>query len=447
MLSVKGGKPIKWNNWSQSVHCQPEYFVEPNNLLELMTIVKNCRKQKKTIRVVGSGHSFTPLVATSEVLLSIDKLSGIDCIDHENNYVTVWAGTKLSDLGNQLHEKGYALENLGDINAQTIAGAISTGTHGTGISFGSISTQVIGITILTAAGELLEISHAVNKRFLQAAKLSLGMLGIIVKITLKVLPAYQLIGHSYRYSLHDCLSQLDRLKQENRNFEFYYFPYTNTVQVKTMNLADIDKRKQSKFKKLVIENGLFYALSEISRLVPRSAKFVSTVSALGVPVGFEANDSHQLYATPRLVKFNEMEYSVPAEAMGEVLREIDHVIRKNNYDVHFPIECRYVKADEIWLSPSYERDSAYIAIHMYKGMEFTPYFSAIESVFKQYEGRPHWGKMHTMTYENISEVYPRLSDFLRIREELDEAGLFLNEYVRKLFQIDMKNGAIPPLEG
>lgn len=241
MFSIKEKKRMSWNNWSLSVHCEPEKLLFPKNLSDLRAIVKKCHTNHKKIRVVGAGHSFTPLAATSEILISIDALAGIDKIDREKNIVTVWGGSRLKDLGPQLFAQGYAMENLGDINEQSIAGAISTGTHGTGVQFGSISTQVAGVTILTATGDFMEISASKNASFFEAVKLSLGMLGIIVKVTLNVLPAYQLVGQSYRFSLKNCLSQLDDLCANNRNFEFFWFPYTNTVQVKTMNLKKVYK--------------------------------------------------------------------------------------------------------------------------------------------------------------------------------------------------------------
>lgn len=438
MLSIRRNKAKHFKNWSSSVYCQPGDFVAAGDLPALIEVVDHCRAEGKTIRLVGSGHSFTPLVATTDLLLSIDHLSGIESIDHENRLVTVWAGTRLKDLAEALFQYGYALENLGDINVQTLAGAISTGTHGTGIDFGSVATQVHDLTILTGTGELLHISPTENAHLLEAVKVSLGMLGIIVKVTLKVLPAYQLIAHSYRENFIVCLNNLDQLTRENRNFEFFWFPYTNTVQIKTLNenqQVTTEKGKQHMLKKLVIENGLFYGMSEVSRIFPKTAKLISNLSAIGVPVGLEVDKSHELYATPRLVKFNEMEYSVPKDQMANVLYDIDALIRKYNFAVHFPIECRYVKRDDIWLSPSYERDAAYIAVHMYKGMEFQAYFEAVEKIFLAYGGRPHWGKMHTLGYEELRNLYPKLDDFLEIRAELDEDGMFLNEYVRDMLQI------------
>lgn len=438
MLSVRRSKSIVFKNWSTSVCCEPSRFEEPRDLGELIAIVNRCKAEGRALRVVGAGHSFTPLVATTDVLVSIDYISGIECVDTENHLVTVWAGTSLKDLGEELYQYGYAMENLGDINVQTVAGAVSTGTHGTGIAYGSVSTQVHDVTILTASGQLLHISPTENEDLLQAVKVALGLLGIIVKVTLKVLPSYQLIGYSYRENFYVCLNTLDQLTRDNRNFEFFWFPYTNTVQIKTLNeniQETKEKGKQHILKKVVIENGLFYGLSEMSRLFPKSAKVISNLSAIGVPVGSEVDHSHEMYATPRLVKFNEMEYSVPKDQMANVLYDIDALIRKYNFAVHFPVECRYVKRDDIWLSPSYERDAAYIAVHMYKGMVFQPYFEAVEKIFLAYGGRPHWGKMHTLRYDDLKQLYPRLDDFLHIRRHLDENGMFLNEYVRGMFHI------------
>lgn len=438
MFFIKKKRAVFFKNWSESVHCLPNHYEEPEDLHALKNIIERAYMEKETIRVVGSGHSFTPLVATSEVLVSIGKLSGIEKIDRENQLVTVWAGTPLKELGLQLHQAGYAMENLGDINEQTIAGAISTGTHGTGAEFGNISTQVHSLTIMKADGQLLHISPNENAYLLNAAKVSLGLLGIIVKVTLRVLPTYQLTSHSYKESFMQCLQQLELLRRSNRNFEFFWFPYTDTVQIKIMNednYSITETKKQNMFKKVVIENGLFFVLSEVSRVVPKTAKMISAASAAGVPIGTETAHSHELYATPRLVKFNEMEYCIDAKYMPDVLKEIDTLIRTYEFAVHFPIECRYVKKDPIWLSPSFERDSAYIAIHMYKGMEFKRYFEEVEKIFAKYNGRPHWGKMHMMQYGQLKQVYPKLEEFLDLRKELDPEGMFLNEYVRELFHI------------
>lgn len=430
---------VTWKNWAGTVMSKPESFELPQTLQDVKKLVDHCRAAGKKMRVVGAGHSFTPLVATSEVLVSMEHLTGLDSIDHDQNRVTFWAGTSLKDVGNLLDKQGYAMENLGDINVQSIAGAIGTGTHGTGITYGSISTQVASITLITSTGELLTISREEHETYFDAVRLSLGMLGVIVKVQLQVIPRHRLTSETYKIAFPEILKQLHPLRQQNQHFEFFWFPYTNKVQAKRINRAESEtastKKQGNNFNQLVVENGLLWVLSQLCRMQPKWSKAASELSALGIPSATETGDSHHLYATPRLVRFYEMEYSVPADRMGLVLTDIQHVLEKHRFHVHFPIECRYVKEDNIWLSPSYHRDSAYIAVHMFKGMEFQPYFSAMEEIFQHYNGRPHWGKMHTLTTEKLERVYPKFHEFLRIREELDPQQMFTNAYLRRLFSI------------
>lgn len=438
MFSVIKGRTT-FKNWSESVYSQPKNFYKPRSIEALQRIVRNSAKRGQKVRVVGAGHSFTPLVATSDVLISLERLSGIETIDADMHEATVLGGTNLKVLGHALAEKGFAMENLGDINAQSIAGAISTGTHGTGVEYGNIPTQVQALTIVTANGELLEISRVTNARFFDAARVSLGLFGVIVKVRLRVLPLYSLEYQSFRLSTEECFRTLDQLKRDNRNFEFYWFPHTKTIQAKIMNLTDETDQNANKMMKFVneilIENGFFWGISEVSRKIPRTSKAVSTLSAMGVPTGREILSGGEMYATSRLVKFQEMEYSIPQEAMENALKDIQNVIQKYRLNVHFPVECRFVKGDDIWLSPSFQRDSAYIAVHMYKGMDFAEFFEKVEEVFRHYDGRGHWGKMHTMPFEVIEKNYPKLHDFLELREALDPGQIFVNHYLKDLLQI------------
>ncbi|MGM7682464.1 D-arabinono-1,4-lactone oxidase [Cytobacillus sp. Hm23] len=438
MNSVKAVEVQRWENWSGSVVSKPAKVMYPKSIEEIILIVKQCNKTNQAIRVVGSGHSFTSLVATNDLLLSLDLLEGVEQTDRENDIVSVWAGTKLHVLGEALHKLGYAQENLGDINAQSIAGAISTGTHGTGIQFSSLATQVVEMTVVTGKGELLECSMDKNTQMFKALQLSLGALGIIVKLKLKVLPAYKLLLESKRMYLDDCLQNLDKYKTENRHFEFFWFPYSKYVQAKFVNKTNDDTTKKNitdSFNKKFIENGLYRVLSEGCRLIPSLSKSVSRLSGRVVPNERAIDDSYKVFASIRDVKFNEMEYNIPANQLANVLTEIKDMINEKKFPVHFPIECRYVKRDDIWLSPAFERDSAYIAVHMYKGMEYKDYFRSVEQICRKYNGRPHWGKMHTLTAHTLKEVYPFWNEFLQLRNDLDPNSLFLNTYLRQIFDI------------
>ena len=424
-----------WINWSGSVQCNPKEIKTPSSQEEILSIINKCAEQKSTIRVVGSGHSFTGLVGTEGTLISLNLYKGLASIDTQNNQATVLSGTKLKSLGELLLSNGMAQANLGDIDVQSIAGACSTGTHGTGITLGSVSTQIIEITLLTAKGEIIICSENSNKDIFKAAQVSLGALGIITKIKLQLVPAYKLKYIKRKASLDDCLTNIEKYKSENRNFEFYWFPHTNSVQMKTLNITEEEPTKSSVmkyFNDMVLENGAFKVLSELCRVFPSLCKKVSKISAAAVSAGVDINYSTKIYATPRLVKFQEMEYNLPAEKAVEALKEMRDCINAANFRVHFPIEVRFVKADDMYLSPAYHRDSVYIAVHMYKGMEYKTYFDAMELIFKKYNGRPHWGKMHTRTANELSQLYPMWNKFQEIRNRLDPSGLFMNPYLKKL---------------
>ncbi|MGG0717987.1 D-arabinono-1,4-lactone oxidase [Robertmurraya massiliosenegalensis] len=425
----------RWRNWARTSESQPEKILYPSSVEEVILLVKEASEQKKKIRVVGAGHSFTSLAKTDSWLVSLDLLSGIEQLDEANGTVTVLAGTRLFQLGKELGKAGYAQENLGDINVQSIAGAISTGTHGTGLQFGNISTQVVELVLVTANGEVLTVSEKQNARLFNASLVSLGALGIIVKVKLRVIQSLVYEYRSDKMEYPQLESDLERYINENRHFEFYLFPYSDLVQVKTMNVTE--RKPQKLFfhhaSTLILENYLFSVLSEICRWFPQRSRFISRLSAKGVGKMVVAANSHELFATSRLVKFREIEYCIPLPFFKEALREVRKCIEEKKYTVHFPIECRTVKADDSWLSPSYERESAYMAFHMYKGMPYKDYFRDMEAIMLKYEGRPHWGKMHSLGKQELLTLYPKLPEFLALREELDPEELFLNDYLKKIW--------------
>jgi FAD-linked oxidoreductase len=434
---------MRWHNWSDSVRARPRTFVKPRDLEDLAQQVGGYARDGRHVRVVGDGHSFTPLVQTDDVLMSLDNLQGIIAADPDRGSVRLWAGTRLKRLGDELLARGLAQENLGDIDVQSIAGAISTGTHGTGIRFGSIATQVTGLTLVTASGEVVECSEQQRPDVFKAAQVSLGALGVIAAVTLRVVPARRLRFVSRRERLDDCLANLERYKQENSHFEFFWLPYTPWVQAKFLNETDDPPSPGNIWgtvNKIVLENGVYWALLEAGRLVPPAARTMSRISAWGIATVSETDHSHRVFATPRLFKFNEMEYNIPAQHFPAVLAEVRARMRKERFNVHLPVECRFVRGDDIWLSPAYQRDSAYVAVHMYKGMPYERFFRAIEEIYQPYEGRPHWGKLHTLGPATLAARYPRWDDFRRVRAALDPQGVFLNDYLRHLLDAD---GTLP----
>ncbi len=436
-----------WRNWSGSVRARPREMVRPGSVDELARRVGAWGREGRQVRVVGAGHSFTPLVRTDDVLLSLDNLQGIESVDEERMLVTVRGGTQLKRLGAELLERGLAQENLGDIDVQSIAGAISTGTHGTGVGFGTLATQVAALTLVTAAGEVVECSPERNPDIFKAAQVSLGMLGVVASVTLRVVPAKRLHYQARRERLSTCLDRLDQYKAENSHFEFFWFPYTDWGQAKFLNETHAPPSAGSIWagvNQLVLENGALWLLSEVARHAPRASRAICGVSAWGITPVDEVNYSHRIFATQRAVRFQEMEYNLPAERFREAIEAIRARLERERFDVNFPIECRFVRGDDIWLSPAYGRDSAYIAVHMYRGMPYERYFRAMEEIFTAYEGRPHWGKMHTRDAAYLAAHYPRWDDFRRVRQQLDPQGVFLNDYLRGLFAAETPSAGSGP---
>jgi len=421
------------------VACTPREVIAPGSIAELAQTLREHGKAGRRVRVVGSGHSFTPLAQTDDALLVMDGMRGITSFDAEQGLVTVLGGTPLKQLGDALLERGVAQENLGDIDVQTITGAISTGTHGTGVRFGTLATQVAGLTLVTAAGDVVEVTPESDPDLFKAAQVSLGALGVIASVSLRVVPAKRLRYETRRERLDTLIAHLDEYKRDNSHFEFFWFPYTRWAQAKFTNETDLQPTSANlwtEFNRIVLENGVFGLLSEISRLAPASSATMCKVSAWGIASTSAVDYSHRLYATPRAVRFQEMEYNIPAQHFAEALAEIEAVINRKRFAVNFPVECRFVKSDDIWLSPAYQRHSAYIAVHMYQGMPYEPYFHAVEEIFQRFDGRPHWGKLHTLRAATLATRYPHWQDFLRVRASLDPNGMFLNDYLRDLFGFD-----------
>ena len=433
----------QWSNWSGSVKCSPIEVVRPRSIDELAKMVRECGRAGRHMRVAGSGHSFTPIAQSNDILMSLEDMQGVESIDTERGTVTILGGTVLKNLGEMLFEHGLAQENLGDIDVQSISGAISTGTHGTGMRFGTLSTQVEGFTLVTASGEILECSLESEPEVFKAAQVSLGTLGVIAKVKLRVVPSKRLHYLGQRKKLADCLAHLEQYKQENSHFEFLWFLYTGGVQAKFLNETTEPVSKSTfwgNFNKLVLENYVYWLLSESCRLFPRLCKTVCNISAQSIATIDEVNYSHRLFTTPRMVRFQEMEYNIPVEYTVAVINEIQECIQRRQFRVHFPIECRFVHSDDIWLSPASGRESAYVAVHMFQGMPYRSYFYYIEEIFRRYQGRPHWGKMHTRTARELAELYPHWHDFRRVRAALDPQGMFLNSYLRDLLDAD---GPVP----
>ncbi|MEL7219960.1 MAG: D-arabinono-1,4-lactone oxidase [Bacteroidota bacterium] len=423
-------------NWSGNQIWQPNTVFYPDSETAVQAIVQRATTENRKVRIIGTGHSFTPLSKTEDFLISLDKYQGVIRIDQDKQQVTVKAGTKLHYLNELLFKEGLALENMGDINVQSIAGATATGTHGTGTAFGNMSTQIVGLRFVNGKGEIVECSLEDQPDLFKAAQISLGALGIITAISLQCVPLYRLQLVIDKERLNDVLANYARHNIENRNYEYFWFPHSEYVMTKKSNLTD-EAADPSGFKdyfqEVILENYSFKLVCELSYRFPALSRQLSRFSANTISRHVKVSNSHQVFSTSRMVRFNEMEYNVPIEAYSDVKKEIVSWVNKHHPEIMFPIENRFVKGDDIYLSPAYQRDSAYIAVHVYSKKDYRPYFKALEAIFKAYDGRPHWGKLHTLTQDELKERYPKFFVFQQFREEQDPQGIFLSPYLRTLF--------------
>lgn len=426
-----------WSNWSGLVQCDPKDYATPSSVEEVAQVVQDAAHDGRNIRVVGSGHSFSDLVKTDDLLMSLDNLQGVVSASAEDGEAELYAGTKLLRMNQLLDEYGVALENLGDINVQSVAGVVSTGSHGTGIKFGNISSQALGATLVAANGEIVECSETENRDHFKAAQVSIGALGVLVKLRVRALPSYRIEYVRKASTIEETFANADRYKDETRNFEFFFFPYGEGVLQKFLNTTDdpISGDGPMKwFTDVVMENAAFEAMSRVARAFPSTCPRIARIAGGSFSSSRQVNVSHKCFSTVRSVRFNEMEYAVPVESGLDAAREIKEWVEKKRLAVHFPIEFRYVQGDDIFISPHYGRDSVAISVHMYKGMPHEEYFKGCEAIFRNYDGRPHWGKLHSLGAKELAPLYPKWDAFQSIRRELDPKGVFMTPYLKRLFE-------------
>jgi FAD-linked oxidoreductase len=427
-----------WENWSGYVACPHTPVVEPANVAELADTVRDAARDSRSVRVVGGGHSFSPLVATDGVIVSLDQMQGVIEVDVAARLARVQAGTRLFALGDALAGHGLAMENLGDINVQSIAGATSTGTHGTGIAFGNLATQIVALKFLTAEGDDVVASSAQNADLFAGGRVALGSLGVLTEISLRLVPSYRLRLQRGKMDLDACLAQADALVANSRNFEFYWLPHTDSVLTKTWNVTDrpADERGIGRWvSDVLLENTAFGALCKLGKAMPALCPSISRCCASLLSNSEQVDASHSMLSTVRSVRFNEMEWSLPASSGADALREIRAFIARREFPLMFPLEYRWVKGDELWLSPNHGRDSVHISVHQYRGMPFERYFDAVQAICLNHGGRPHWGKVHSLQGRQLAALYPRWDDFLALRERMDPTGRFLTPYLKALFGV------------
>jgi len=428
--------PGEWRNWTGDQRCSPAVVERPRTLDGLIRAVTRAADRGLTVHAAGSGHSFTEAALTDGAMIRIEALNRVVDADVESGLVKVEAGITLRDLSAALWRRGMAMENLGDIDRQTLAGAISTATHGTGAGFRNLSAQVEALELVLADGSVLEVSERSDVDAYRAARVGLGALGVIYSVTLRAVPAFTLHRVDSPRPVEETLASIDELGGRSEHFEFFVFPYTDTALTIERNRTDRAPRPRGRgsayLNEIVLENYAMDALSRVGRRWP------STIPRL---VGFAARQfshtektdrSYRVFSSERRVRFTEMEYAIPRRHGPEAVRRVLSLVRERELPVGFPIEFRLVAADDALLSPAHDRQTAYIAVHQYQGAAWEPYFRAVERIMREYEGRPHWGKRHFQTAATLEGLYPRWRDFRRVRARLDPRGRFRSAYADRV---------------
>jgi L-gulono-1,4-lactone dehydrogenase len=415
----------------------PVRWCQPRTEAEISAAVKDAAADGLPVRALGSGHSFTSIAATAGVALDLSRWTGITAADTQTGLVTVRSGTALRTLNAELGGLGLAMANLGDIDAQTLAGALSTGTHGTGARLGGLATQVEALDLVLADGSLVTCSAACRPEFFAAARIGLGALGVITSVTLRCVPSFTLVADERPVPVDEVLEQFDSLAAANDHFEFYWFPYGRQALVKRNNrlpgqavAAMPGWRRFWEFE--MMENAAFGTLCRLGRARPPLIPALNRLSSAALSSRSYADVSHRVFVTPRRVRFVESEYAVPRESLLHVLGELRRQVPRLADPVMFPVEVRVAAADDIWLSTAYGRDTAYVAIHQYTGLPYRSYFDLFESIVADVAGRPHWGKMHTLGTGRLRALYPRYDEFRRVRAEVDPEARFGNAYLTQV---------------
>jgi FAD-linked oxidoreductase len=424
-----------WSNWARNQTCAPAEIARPSTEAGLVDVVKQAAAAGCRVKAVGAGHSFTSIACTDGVLVDLSGYGRVVGHDAATGQVTVEAGIPLHRLSDELDRRGLALENLGDIDRQSVSGATQTATHGTGLRYRNLSSQIVGLRLVTGDGTVVEATAEENPDVFASARAGLGALGLVSTLTLQCVPAFRVHAVEEPVPVDEVLADLDALVTENDHYEFYWVPHTRWALTKRNRRTDEPARPRSKVREWVDDMALGnYAFGLLCRLgrwrpeaIPRLAKIIPSTGRLDY-----VDRSDRVFTSPRTVRFYEMEYAVPREALPEALNRVRRLVDELGVQLSFPVEVRVTAADDIPLSTASGRDTGYIAVHVYQGTSYDAYFSGVERIMDSYGGRPHWGKLHFQRSETLAPRYPRWDEFQVVRAKLDPEGRFANPYIDRV---------------
>ncbi len=457
-ISRAGKAGLNWRNWAGTESARPRRVATPRSADEVADEIRKAAADGLTVRMAGTGHSFTPVAVTDGVLLRPGGLTGIRSVDAAAGLATVEAGCPLHVFNAELLRWGLTLANMGDIQVQTVAGAIQTGTHGTGRDVGGMAAQVAGLELVLADGTIATCGAPSEGRppqtpppadappadappadapaLFDAARVGLGALGVLTAVTFRVVPAFLLEAREEPMSWSEVISRLDELTLENEHFEFYWFPHTEGCLTKRDNRSAGPPQPLGRLRYLLddefLSNTVFGVTCRLGHAVPAVIKTVNGAAGKALGSRSYVDAPYKVFTSPRRVRFKEQEYAIPRGSLADVLAEVRALFTRRDWRISFPIEVRVTPGDDPWLSTAYGRDSAYIAIHVFHASPHLEYFRDVEAVMTAAGGRPHWGKMHTRSADDLSREYPRFRDFVALRDELDPERRFGNAYLTQV---------------
>ncbi len=434
--SGSGAATSGWRNWAGDQSATPAAFERPGSVEEIASAVLRAGERGMRVRVAGSGHSFGDAVCTDGMLMSLQAMAGLLDVDRSSGLVRVQAGITIGRLCALLAEHGLAMENLGDIDVQSIAGAVSTATHGTGARLQNLSSQLAEVTLVLADGSVMRCSPERDPEAFAAARVGLGALGVIAEVSLRCVPAFTLEGVDSKAPLAQTLASFQEMALANDHYECYAFPYSPTALTRTNNRTEQPPRPPGRlsayFDDVLMTNHAFGALCRLSRRAPSHIPRINRLVTALASGRRRVDSSHRIFTSPRLVRFTEMEYALPRARTAEAVRRVMELVERERMAVPFPIEVRTVAADDALLSTASGRDSGFVAVHMFEGMPWREYFEAVEAIMDELDGRPHWGKRHFQTAERLRGRYPDWDRFQAVRARLDPHGLFSNAWTDRV---------------
>ena len=440
---------VNWHNWGRSEQTEFEQLHQPGTIAEVQELVQRSLQSGRKIRPIGASHSFSGIGMPIDQQVDLSRLRGLLAVDREHRQVTFAAGTHLYEIPALLQPLGLAMENLGDIDSQTIAGAISTGTHGTGTAFGGLATQVRALKMVDGRGHIILLSPELTPDIWAGSVIGLGALGIIVEVTLQCVLAFDLIATEQRLDLSAAVERVIDVTMPQEQFEFYWFTGTTSAASKLNRRVSAQRfdRPESApsapnrsalrawFDDEFMANGVFQATSALGTVIPQITPTVNDIAVKSMANNTFRAASHEVLVRPRRVRFREMEYAFDLALIPQVFHELQRLIERKRWNFSFPVEVRSAAADELWLSTAYQRATGYVAVHRFWREDPSEYFSSVEALAKDYGGRPHWGKMHYRDAESLATTYPQFTDFLQLRAQADPDRIFVNTYLNRVLGV------------